>query len=135
MWARQAGWADATPEEGTRTYRELNPDLEFPPLLDDADEVLTGLLYTAGPGAGTGFGLGPLSWSEVRAFRDLTAMPLTPFEAEAIVLMSRAYVSEHNQASRSQGCFSPWTDDEEARQATVSDTLRAGLRGMVRAGG
>ncbi len=114
----------------------MNPELQFPPLLDEGDEWVTTLLYTVGPAAGTGFGLAPISWSEMRAWTELTATQLASWQAEALVLMSRAYVGEYNEASRTTGSPSPWTDDEgeEKRQESVADTLRSGLRALKRAG-
>lgn len=110
----------------------MNPDLQFPPLLEESDEWVTSLLYVIGPAVGTGFGFAPISWSEVRAWSELTATRLAPWQAEGLVLMSRAYVGEYSQASHTKGSHSPWTDDEgeEAREASVADTLRSGLRAM-----
>lgn len=110
----------------------MNPELQFPPLAVEADELLTRLLYTVGPAAGTGFGLAPISWSELRAWCELTATRLMPWQAEALVLMSRAYASEHSQASKTKGSHSPWTDDKgkEKREESVADTLRSGLRAL-----
>lgn len=120
------------PEEGKLTNRELSPDLKFPPLLDESDEWLTSVLYTLGPAVGTGFGLSSISWSEMRAWCELTGTRLASWQAEGLVLMSRAYVGEYNEASRVTGSHAPWTDDEgeEKRQESVADTLRSGLRAL-----
>ena len=110
----------------------MNPELQFPPLAVEADDLMTRLLYTVGPGAGTGFGLAPISWSELRAWCELTATRLASWQAEALVLMSRAYAGEYNQASRTKGSHSPWADDkgQEKREESVADTLRSGLRAL-----
>ena len=95
---------------------------------------MTKLLYTVGPANGSGFGLVPIPWSEIRAWRELTGSRLLPWQAEALVLMSRAYAGEFNSVGREKGVSTPpWSDEEttEKRKATVGEVFARGLDAMA----
>ena len=135
MWARQSGWADATPKEAHQSNRERNPDLQYPAVLDESDEILTRLLYVVGPAKSTGFGLTGISWPDLKAWSDLTRIRLAPWQAEILIIMSRGYASEFSAASSEKYTDPPWADEEtlEKRAAAVPDILRTGLRSLMKA--
>lgn len=74
-------------------------------------------------------GIAPLNWREVSAWSEMALRPLNHWEAETIVLASRAYVS----AAREYDCKSipsPIADPQEQRK-TVSNQLRAAFAALT----
>ncbi len=58
---------------------------------------------------------------------------LQPWQAEALVLMSRAYAGEYSSASSDKPTDAPWADEEaqEKKDAKMQDTIVAGFRGLM----
>ena len=133
LWARQSGWADAIPEKGVRTNREMFPDAEFPELLEEEDEFLCQVLYSVGPGVGTGFGLAGISWQELLAWTRLTGSRLFSWQAEALHQMSRAYAGEFGRASREERSDPPWSGQEalEKRGKKSQEDLKQSLKNLA----
>lgn len=86
-------------------------------------------LFQVGPATSTGFGLAPISWQELSAWADAMHEKITPFHAECLMTMSRAYVGEYNKASQNEAAMQPIDlevgGETEARQKKVKQLARA----------
>ena len=89
--------------------------------------------YKAGPATPGLAGVVPISWSELRAWSEMTQTSIQPWMAEALMLMSRAYCAAHSEASDGPSA-APWTPNPEKRKATAAETLASGLRAMAKSG-
>lgn len=91
--------------------------------------MLTRQLYQVGPATPTGFGLTAISWHELAAWAGAMHERLTPFGAECLMLMSRAYTGEYNRASGKEASPQPLDleegDETQARQKKVRHLARA----------
>ena len=96
--------------------------------------MLSRQLYQLGPAVGTGFGLAPVSWSELSAWASAMKSEPTPFAAEALMLMSRSYVGEFNDVSREISSTRPFEteDDTQNRQKKVRNVLALAFGGMAK---
>ena len=114
--------------------RKRFPDMTFPTLLCEADEMLSRQLYQVGPATGTGFGLAPVSWVELRAWDAAMKNDLAPFQAESLMLMSRSYTGEFNDVGREGASTRPFETEEDtrSRQQQVAHALKIGLGGMAK---
>lgn len=105
-------------------------DLEFPPI-DEA--YIVDWLFELGP-TGHGFS-GPvgISWQELAHWQDLTAYEVDPYEAEALVRMSRAYAAELNSAQdpKARPPYVPEGEEEEAEYKYKAQIAR-GISSMFR---
>ena len=113
--------------------REIKKDLEFPPI-DPLDERLTQLLYSFGPGSSVaGFGLSAISWPELKAWVELTKEKVSPWQADALFQMSRAYCSAFTAAAKEE-TQPPWGTEEvlEKRKASSADALKSGFRSLMK---
>ena len=97
------------------------------------DEQLTRFLLSVGPATGTGFGMTGISWSELAQWATVMHVTLTPFEAEALHLMSQHYASEFNEVSREKVSTRPFeTEDNTAtRREQVVSVLDKAFGSMV----
>ena len=102
---------------------------------DQSDHILTLLLHAVGPVTFTGQGIVPVTWSELHAYCILSSIVLTPWQAQALIMMSRAYGISHHTAAQAKGSEAPWHKPEKAPLKTqnTQDTLLTGLRGMMKA--
>lgn len=53
-------------------------------------------------------GESPINWTEVDSYNKLTDAQLTPFEADAIVMMSKAYIRFKHESTETRGTLSPY---------------------------
>lgn len=56
-------------------------------------------------------GESPVKWSEVKSYTDLMQLELSPFEAESIVNMSKAYIRFKHEATEHRGVQSPYAPE------------------------
>ena len=85
---RYLAWLHAVPEGQSRSRFEMQKSLDFPEI---EHEYLVQCLETIGFGVSGFNGIEPISWNELRAWQELTQTPLTAWESESLILMSRAY--------------------------------------------
>lgn len=85
-------------------------------------------LYEIGPIVYTGMGAQPIGWADIQAWQSVTGLELEPYEAEAVISLSLAYVDQSNR-SKDKNCPSPWIDpdyiDREAVAKKIKDQFRA----------
>ena len=75
--------------------------------------MLTRQLYQVGPASPTGFGLVSVNWQEIAAWAALMHESLTTFDAECLMLMSRAYAGEYNATSGKEPTTPPHESDRD----------------------
>ena len=91
--------------------------------------MLSRQLYQVGPATGTGFGLAPISWVELRAWGCRHAETTwTPFQAESLMLMSRSYVGEFNDVAREGASTRPFETEDDTRSRPAEGCERIGNR-------
>lgn len=100
--------------------------LKFPPLTGHA-QLLASWLNAVGLSLSGAMGPVPITWSEVAAWASLTGVDPEPWEAEALVDASRAYVSTLHESADKPAYLAPWQfrlTGEEAKRA--EDAVTAG---------
>lgn len=95
-YAAQLGYLFCKPE-GSEDFRYELIGMDLPILCET--ETLHKRWQEAGLAAIGPAGAIPISWQELRAFADLTACDIKPFEAVVLMEMSRAYCAETSQRS------------------------------------
>jgi len=94
--------------------------------LPETDDYLTQCFQLSGMFMSNGMGIAPLSWSELKAFTDLSGYALTGWESEQIIAMSRAFCSMNAKAQKI-GCPAPYLngiDSEDAVQSVRDKVAR-----------
>lgn len=86
-------------------------------------------LFDIGIFSSSGMGASPLTWSELLAWSTLSGHSPTTAEAEAIIRLSREYVTKLS-AAEDPSCPPPWSGDRES-PADVSKKLGAILDRMI----
>lgn len=117
LWAKQAGWIAAKKERAAA---------ELPPVAYDYPcQVLLG----AGPveyiGMGDAVGISP---QRLESWCRLTAWPLTPWEAETVLDMSKAYANARND-EKAPMPWQPETVDKAALGSAIERVFAAVPRG------
>lgn len=75
--------------------------------LPECDNLIVEQFHQLGLNLNTGNGAYPLTWAEVSAYSSLIAMPLTQWESNQLIMMSREYCSWGIKA-KDKHCVSPW---------------------------
>lgn len=97
------------------SLEEDNPAKSLP----EINEYLSLCFQLSGMYGGNGMGCVPLSWAEIKAFSEQAAYPLTGWESEQLILMSRSYCSMAHKGTE-LGCPAPYQEgisDEEVEQS------------------
>jgi hypothetical protein len=117
-------WLDTTPNEsktprGT-TWEGKHPD---PGPLAYLGEWLfeVGPVISQGPGQ-----IRPISWTDIKAWSDLSGITPDPNESRAMLDLSRAYLSQHYD-SMAPACSPPWLGDKEAISKRIKSIFKAGM--------
>lgn len=136
---QQLGWLHATPRRANGSgaaeparsrltqmvERGDTPDL--PPL--GAEAYLVDHLLEVGPAMPAGMGDAPLSYSEIHAYTLAAGVRLAPWEARALRMLSREYLSARAEGEDAD-CPPPYIARPSAdRAARVSAALAGALRG------
>lgn len=106
---------------------EENPDsalLEMPDI--GSQGYLIELLLEIGASASTGFGVAPLSWSEIYSWSSLTQTNLTSWEASTIMSLSRAFTASYHRFDETNAA-APFVHEEFDRVAAsrnIGNALR-----------
>jgi hypothetical protein len=120
-------WLNATPkppegskqEPDTRTraerFKESGIPVSMPP--NPAPTVITRLMEI-GLSEAAGMGAAPLSWREIDAWCNRTAVDLPPWEARLIRQLSVEYLAEGRRAE-TESCPPPWRGAEQSLLESV----------------
>lgn len=136
-------WLQATPKPDPRSRRakivEQSPapllsriarmkrDKIAPPMPPNPAPHITDRLIEIGLTQAAGMGAVPLSWLEINAWCERTAVDLDPWEARLIRRLSAAYLAESHVAD-DENCPPPWKAPVTAREIEIEDAkLRAVL--------
>jgi hypothetical protein len=119
---RQLAWLSAVPEpldsdrtaklahdRMTRAERFERFDMRAEMPQTHGGEFLLDYLWSIGPSTFTGMGAAPISYSELLAWQQMSGIDLSPWEAETLRAMSRAYVGE-SQRALARDCPPPFGD-------------------------
>lgn len=96
------------------------------PDIPSAFGYLLGYFYLSGQATQTGMGLVPLSWQEIKAFREENELEITLWERELLKKMSEAYCTEYSRASdpKRPAPYAPEQDPEEVDGIAVAMRIR-----------
>lgn len=85
------------------------------PEIPSAWTNLLGFFYLSGQATQTGMGLAPLSWQELKAFREENELDITLWERELLKKMSEAYCAEYSRASdpKRPAPYKPEVEEDE----------------------
>jgi len=97
----------------------------MPPL--DGGDYLVGYLFEVGPTMAGAMGAGPLTFGEIRAWSELTGVPINPVEARFLRSLSIVYLNESHRAEK-LGCEPPWKTPQTKREPTA---LQVSLRALA----
>lgn len=99
------------------------------PEIGCASYLLT-YLFEIGVCNSTGFGVSPISWSEISAWSELTQIKLLRFEALTIKMLSNSFVSQYNESddSVSHPPYLPVAFDPVATGVRIGSFLRGLIR-------
>jgi hypothetical protein len=101
----------------------------MPPIEEEA-VYLIAYLFEFGPASGNGMGIVPVSGMELAAWQQNTGVELQPWEARALLRLSREYVAQVQLAEK-DGCVAPWEGDDPSAQM-VARSLRDTLKGLAK---
>lgn len=144
---RHQAWLCAVPESKTKgqqadsksrmqrfTEQEddgLTAPLLTLPELEACATYLVDWLHQAGTvGHGPAGGVVPLSWLEFNAWCALSGNRPTPWEADTVIALSRAYAAMSQKAT-DPDCPAPHTPDDFDRHA-LGNKIKQGLRGFAK---
>ena len=104
-----------------------SPLAELPEV--DGCEYLITYLMDVGPAANNGMGQAPVSYSEIKAWAELTDTRLSPWDAEMIRRLSRVYVQESIRA-KDPGAPAPYRDKLDTAQQRAA--VVAGFKSLAK---
>jgi len=84
-------------------------------------------LYDVGPLTYNGMGAAPVGWQDILAWQSVTGLELEPYEAEAIITLSSAYVDQHHR-SKEANCPCPWVDPTQINRDAVANKIKEQFR-------
>lgn len=128
-------WLNTTPEKRdenqkpTQTRREkfeiVKSTLLAMPEFDLGEEYLLATWREIGMFGHGAMGAVPLTWSEIKAYCELTGVKLDAWEVSVIMRLSRAYVSMLSEA-KSPDCAPPYITDEylDKRKKAAEDAAK-----------
>jgi hypothetical protein len=140
--ARQLAWlqtapvpesADLAQRQAAVSRREkMEADGEVVLLPECSAGFLLTTVLEIGPVRSTGMAPAPFGWSDLVDFQRCTAVELQPWEARALVAMSREYAAFMHKAEKPD-CPAPWGDDvtTEQRRQRVAQDLRRAFAGLM----
>jgi hypothetical protein len=99
------------------------------PEIPEAFCHLRELFYLSGQGTSTGYGLAPLSWQEIQAFRTENDLDLTLWERQLLKRMSEAYCAEASKATDPYrpAPYAPQKVDEDVDKIALALKMRDAL--------
>lgn len=132
MYARQMGYLHARPRLGhskqqpksrLQQLRDQGTDPPMPPVPIDG-RYLIEQFHEVGPAShGAMGGLLPVTFAEMEAWQQATAVELLPWEARLLRRLSCEYVAQY-AASDAPECPAPWTSGNERAREDVSRRVR-----------
>ncbi len=132
LWVRQLAWYHTAPKPDPRSKRgkgdapvalptrieqlkrrKIDPQMPPNPAPHVTDRLIEiGLTEAAGMGAV------PLSWREIKAWRESVGLTIEPWEMRLLRRLSAAYLAETRRAE-SELCPPPWRTQPTAREREI----------------
>ena len=140
LYVEQQAWWNSCPQtKGAKEYnrttrlksfQQKNPnESALMPLLE-CGHYLIDLLHNAGTVTYNDGIAKRLSWSELKAWCDLTGLRLCPFESATIMMLSAAYADMLNEAT-DPNCPSPMLPKmTQSKREQVATDLKSALRSI-----
>lgn len=137
LYAKHLAWLNATEEGKKKSRREefspggdsSSPFLILPEVI--GAEYIIQWWHEAGTFANGGMGISPLSWLEIKAWREENELELDGYEISAIRRLSVEYVSAYH-ASSEKGFKAPYLASvEEIDQPAVQSKFKS-ILGMFK---
>jgi hypothetical protein len=101
------------------------------PLPDCPSEQLVKWLFEIGPVMSSGMGPMPITWSELKAWQELTGTELEPWEARTLVALSREFAGEAVAAAKID-CPAPFsTELSDSEREKVASAVSRGMRALA----
>lgn len=122
---------DDDPTSRAESLDDDNPAKSLP----EINGYLAKCFHLSGVCLSGGMGINALTWAEIDSFVNRSGYPLTGWESEQIILMSRAYVNYSHKA-KELSCPSPFNlaaNDEGAKETNrriVNDRFMAMVNAM-----
>lgn len=138
------GWLDSAPQQPApakgkppppdhrsrlKRLEEAGGDAFLPEITACAH--LLGYLMECGPTSPGGMGPVPISFTDIRAWQEVTGTPLTSWEGKTLRRLSLEYLSEKTAAADDPKRAAPWPEGIEGAQRVVSRSLRESMRGLA----
>ena len=103
---------------------------ELPPI--EGAEHLIGYLWEVGPLASGAAAQAPVSFTEIRAWQDLSGIDLMPWEARFLRRLSFDYLTELHQAEKPD-CKAPWQPTDYVPDfKAVSKSMRSAIASLAK---
>lgn len=132
LYAKKLGWLHSTPElirpnghtgvGGNKTRIEKLAEGNAQRGVPSADTYIVNAFHLLGASSSNGMGITPQSWTEVDAFCNRSSCILDDWQADTLILMSRAYCSWLSKG-KDINCFSPWDDTSEQAKIRHSKSM------------
>lgn len=113
-------------DENTQSRYDSLDDDDPLKSLPDINVYIKSCFHLTGICSSNDMGIIPISWVELNSFINCSAYPLTGWESEQIIMMSRDYCSMHVKAQKIR-CAAPYLenmDEEERLQANRDRVAR-----------
>jgi hypothetical protein len=88
-------------------------------------------LMDVGPVCAAGMGAAPISFSEMRAWQEISGIPLTPWEGRVLRELSQAYLAERNAAGDEPNRPPPWPEGVIGWNRVAAQALRKAVRDQL----
>jgi hypothetical protein len=125
--SRRAKFVEESPAPLLSRIEKMKRDKIVPPMPPNPAPHITDRLIEIGLTQAAGMGAVPLSWLEINAWCERTAVDLEPWEARLIRRLSAAYLAERRKADV-ETCPPPWRAEVTAREREIEEAkLRAVL--------
>lgn len=136
IWVKQTAWLQAPVdpdfkpskkyESRLEKFKENSEEIKYEP--EAYSNYIINIANSIGLYLNSGYGPVPITWTEILSWSTLTKIEITPWEANLIMKLSRAFVSQFS-ISKNPACISPIleVDEEnlELKRKQISDAFKA----------
>lgn len=128
--------SDESEEDSDNESPPSQPDIHFPDI-PSAFGYLVGLFHLSGQVLQESQGLAPLTWCEIKAFREENELDLCIWEKRILKKMSEAYVGEYSRASdpSRKAPYTKVVEEEKVDKVAVALNIMKGLSAFKKAKG
>lgn len=138
LYVRHRAWLTASPNiKGGKRQSRIQTILDnrgedweiaMPPVGNEL--YIVALLDEVGPVVSNGMGISPVSWTEIRDWKEMLQLELEPWELSLIRQLSSEHATEYSLASDSTRPAPYIPSAETIDRAALSNNLGSALRGF-----